>query len=554
MRDYQFGEWLATLRVSNGYSQFQLGKLLGVSDKAVSKWETGAARPRTSICGKLASIYGITLDELMACQQEAGSSRMYGEQSRVEEPLWQNVRLRLKKVYGDRPPVAVTSRLDAEEILMRGTGMIEHLRLKTALWQKGVRCESWFNMESSLTAWLLGAAIVNPLPPHTVCPACKRTVLHPEVRDGWDLPEGRCACGETLIRDGHDIPLSLTEKRFQEMDRSVIISITQRDETTLRNLISSLYQNRWKMAPYRHAQGEGTISSVFQIAGEYYVLTPAGMKLPYPLVDGKYQLPSDDRVFHVADVPETLVYIGIDPDEPERTTALPVPSVSELVCPETYQKAWQDIRTVDGITLGMLGDCAVSMDVPPDFVDKNGSFGEIRRFNAEDISEWLPDPITFSTVMQVSSTNFERLWHLFAREQVMSGAASVMDYPISEEDIFDHVKRRMLQAGILDSGIALRTMDSLRNQGPSGEVAQALLDIGCEPWLPNYIEFAGKFLYRESKAQMIMSAWCLLYRAALKNRQDFGNTDGESAMPLNSIISSVMMRRAAAAQDLDNET
>ena len=53
---------------------------------------------------------------------------------------------------------------------------------------------------------------------------------------------------------------------------------------------------------------------------------------------------------------------------------------------------------------------------------------------------------------------------------------------------------------------------------------------------------------------MIMSAWCLLYRAALKNRQDFGNTDGESAMPLNSIISSVMMRRAAAAQDLDNET
>lgn len=40
MRDYAFGNLVTKLRTELGFSQFQLGKLIGVSDKAVSKWET----------------------------------------------------------------------------------------------------------------------------------------------------------------------------------------------------------------------------------------------------------------------------------------------------------------------------------------------------------------------------------------------------------------------------------------------------------------------------------------------------------------------------------
>ena len=39
MRDYAFGNLVTKLRTELGFSQFQLGKLIGVSDKAVSKWE-----------------------------------------------------------------------------------------------------------------------------------------------------------------------------------------------------------------------------------------------------------------------------------------------------------------------------------------------------------------------------------------------------------------------------------------------------------------------------------------------------------------------------------
>ena len=46
MRDYSFGNYISTLRERMGLSQYQLGVLVGVSDKAVSKWENGASKPR----------------------------------------------------------------------------------------------------------------------------------------------------------------------------------------------------------------------------------------------------------------------------------------------------------------------------------------------------------------------------------------------------------------------------------------------------------------------------------------------------------------------------
>ena len=41
MRDYSFGNFISTLRERKGLSQYQLGVLVDVSDKAVSKWENG---------------------------------------------------------------------------------------------------------------------------------------------------------------------------------------------------------------------------------------------------------------------------------------------------------------------------------------------------------------------------------------------------------------------------------------------------------------------------------------------------------------------------------
>lgn len=66
MRNYSFGNYVTLMREKLGYSQYQLGALVGVSDKAVSKWENGTAKPNLEHCVKLAAIFNISTDELLS--------------------------------------------------------------------------------------------------------------------------------------------------------------------------------------------------------------------------------------------------------------------------------------------------------------------------------------------------------------------------------------------------------------------------------------------------------------------------------------------------------
>ena len=53
-------------RMSAGLSQVEVAKRIGVSDAAVSMWETGKTRPRASLLLKLANLYHCTVDELLS--------------------------------------------------------------------------------------------------------------------------------------------------------------------------------------------------------------------------------------------------------------------------------------------------------------------------------------------------------------------------------------------------------------------------------------------------------------------------------------------------------
>ena len=44
MDNYEFAQRIAELRRQKGLSQKQLGEMLGVSNKAVSKWENGVSQ------------------------------------------------------------------------------------------------------------------------------------------------------------------------------------------------------------------------------------------------------------------------------------------------------------------------------------------------------------------------------------------------------------------------------------------------------------------------------------------------------------------------------
>ncbi len=70
MKNIDFGNYLFKLRKENNLTQRFVAYQLDVSDKAVSKWETGKSKPDLDKLKTLAALYGVTLNELLEYQQE----------------------------------------------------------------------------------------------------------------------------------------------------------------------------------------------------------------------------------------------------------------------------------------------------------------------------------------------------------------------------------------------------------------------------------------------------------------------------------------------------
>ncbi len=73
MEKETFGSKIAALRKEKGMTQLELAEKMGVTDKAVSKWERDLSYPDISTFPKLAEIFNVTTNELM--QVEAGKGK-----------------------------------------------------------------------------------------------------------------------------------------------------------------------------------------------------------------------------------------------------------------------------------------------------------------------------------------------------------------------------------------------------------------------------------------------------------------------------------------------
>ena len=65
----KFGAFVSKLRKEKGYTQKDLAQKLFISDKAVSKWETGVSFPDTALLVPLADLFGVTVTELLMCER-----------------------------------------------------------------------------------------------------------------------------------------------------------------------------------------------------------------------------------------------------------------------------------------------------------------------------------------------------------------------------------------------------------------------------------------------------------------------------------------------------
>ena len=77
MNQYVTGAMIKLFREKNGMTQAQLAQCLNVSDKAVSKWETGRGYPDIALLEPLAEALGLSIAELLAGESVSNTNRCF---------------------------------------------------------------------------------------------------------------------------------------------------------------------------------------------------------------------------------------------------------------------------------------------------------------------------------------------------------------------------------------------------------------------------------------------------------------------------------------------
>ncbi len=80
MKKQSFGTMIAALRKEHGMTQLELAEQMGVTDKAVSKWERDLSFPDVASLPRLAEVFGVSVDELMQGRPQA-DARGAGEKT-----------------------------------------------------------------------------------------------------------------------------------------------------------------------------------------------------------------------------------------------------------------------------------------------------------------------------------------------------------------------------------------------------------------------------------------------------------------------------------------
>ena len=102
MNQLTTGRFIAQKRKEKNLTQEQLAEKLGVSNKTISKWETGKSMPDYGIVKSLCEELGITINELIDGEESKGKSIQAYDDERIMDLLRRTQELEKQKnlLYG----------------------------------------------------------------------------------------------------------------------------------------------------------------------------------------------------------------------------------------------------------------------------------------------------------------------------------------------------------------------------------------------------------------------------------------------------------------------
>lgn len=87
----KMGSFLAELRKEHNLTQAELGEKLGVTNKTVSRWETGNYMPPIEMLEQLSDMYGLTINELISGSKLSTEDYKTMAEANIKETLQENV-------------------------------------------------------------------------------------------------------------------------------------------------------------------------------------------------------------------------------------------------------------------------------------------------------------------------------------------------------------------------------------------------------------------------------------------------------------------------------
>ncbi len=128
MDQQKIGAFISELRKDRKLTQEQLGEKLGVSQRSISRWETGRNMPDISLLKPLSSELGITVSELIEGERQDNPVKIDDES--VDNIIEYTVRLRKNNIVFWKDVNFITTVLIILAVVLLGAGVaIQHLTI-----------------------------------------------------------------------------------------------------------------------------------------------------------------------------------------------------------------------------------------------------------------------------------------------------------------------------------------------------------------------------------------------------------------------------------------